>query len=108
MGERILVIDDLTHEQFLAALGRAAAYVRTPVSDGVASSVLEALSLGTPVIAAENGSRPSGVITYSATDSDELARVILDVLTRRSEIVAAMPRPPVRDTLAEEVALLTR
>jgi hypothetical protein len=48
------------------------------------------------------------VITYSATDSDELARVILDVLTRRSEIVAAMPRPPVRDTLAEEVALLTR
>jgi len=105
--DRVLMVDDLTHEQFLDALSRSAAYVRTPVSDGVASSVLEALSLGVPVVAAENGSRPPGVITYPATDAEALGHVLIDVLTRRSQIVAALPRPELRDTLAEEVQLLT-
>ena len=107
LRERVLVVGDLSHDQFLGALSRSAFYVRTPVSDGVASSVLEALSLGVPVIAAENGSRPAGVITYPATDADALGRVLLDAIGRRSEIAAALPRPPLRDTLAEEVALLT-
>ena len=106
--DRVLMVDDLAHEQFLDALSRAAVYVRTPVSDGVASSVLEALSLGVPVVAAENGSRPAGVITYPATDSGTLGRVLIDVLARRSEVVAAIPRPELRDTLAEEIQLLTR
>jgi glycosyltransferase involved in cell wall biosynthesis len=105
--ERVLMIDDLTHEQFLDALSRSAVYVRTPVSDGVASSVLEALSLGIPVVAAENGSRPAGVITYCATDADALGRLLIEVLARRSDVVAALPRPELRDTLAEEVRLLT-
>ena len=102
------MVDDLAHEQFLDALSRSAVYVRTPVSDGVASSVLEALSLGVPVVAAENGSRPAGVITYPATDPGTLGRVLIDVLARRSEVVAAIPRPELRDTLAEEIQLLTR
>jgi glycosyltransferase involved in cell wall biosynthesis len=107
LGERVLILDDLTHEEFLAALARSAFYVRTPVSDGVASSVLESLSLGTPVVASENGSRPAGAITYPATDPAALAALLLDVLDRRASIVAAMPRPEIRDTLQEEVRLLT-
>lgn len=107
LSDRVLILDDLSHEEFLAALTRSAFYVRTPVSDGVASSVLESLSLGTPVIASENGSRPAGVITFPATEPDSLAALLLDVLDRRDEIVAAMPRPELRDTLREEVHLLT-
>lgn len=107
LGERVRIIGDLTHEQFLGVLARSAFYVRTPVSDGVASSVLESLSLGTPVVAAENGSRPAGVITYPATDAEALGRILLDALARREAIAAALPRPPLRDTLADEVALLT-
>jgi glycosyltransferase involved in cell wall biosynthesis len=107
LEDRVLVTGDLTHDQFLGALARAAFYVRTPVSDGVASSVLEALSLGVPVVAAENGSRPPGVITYPATDAAALGRLLLDVIPRRAEISAALPRPPLRDTLSEEIRLLT-
>jgi glycosyltransferase involved in cell wall biosynthesis len=106
LNGRVQVVGDLTHEQFLVTLSRSAFYVRTPVSDGVASSVLEALSLGTPVIASENGSRPAGVITYPATDAAELGRVLLDALDRRDAIVASLPRPAVRDTLSEEIELL--
>ena len=106
LRERVQLIGDLTHEQFLQVLSRSAFYVRTPTSDGVASSVLESLSLGIPVVGAENGSRPPGVITYPATDGAALGGVLLDVLSRRAEIVAALPRPAVRDTLADEIQLL--
>jgi len=107
LDERVLTVGDLTHEQFLTVMARSAIYVRTPVSDGVASSVLESLSLGIPVVGSENGSRPPGVITYPATDPDALATALLDVIDRRPEIQAALPRPEVRDTLADEIALLT-
>jgi glycosyltransferase involved in cell wall biosynthesis len=107
LDARTLIVGDLTHEQFLTVLVRSAIYVRTPVSDGVASSVLEALSLGIPVVGSENGSRPRGVIAYPATDPDALAHLLLDVIARRPDIQAALPRPEVRDTLADEIQLLT-
>jgi glycosyltransferase involved in cell wall biosynthesis len=107
LADRICLIDDLSHDEFLEALSRSALYLRTPTTDGVASSVLESLSLGVPVVGSENGSRPPGVITYSAADPSDLAAKVLDVLANRTRIVASMPRPPARDTLAEEVSVLT-
>ena len=107
LRDRVLVVDDLAHAAFLQALGRASVCLRTHLSDGVCSSVLEALSLGVPVVATENHNRPPGVITYDPKDPDVLAAILDDVLTRRDEIVAALPRPEVRDTLAEEAQLLT-
>ena len=83
-------------------------YVRTPPADGVASSVLEALALATPVVAAENGSRPDGVVTYPATDVAALAEAILHVLDNRDAVVSAIPAPVIADTLVEEANLLTR
>jgi hypothetical protein len=77
------------------------------LSDGVCSSVLEALALRVPVVAAENHTRPSGVITYRADDPDALARTLDDVLRRHDQIVDGLPQPDLRDTLAEEAALLT-
>lgn len=107
LEHRICVIDQLSRAEFLTALHRSRIYVRTPTSDGVCSSVLEALSLGVPVVAAENGTRPVGVITYSATDPDDLANVVSEVLAKRDAIAAALPRPALRDTLGDEVHLLT-
>jgi len=107
LSERVAIVDDLAHEAFLVALGRASLYVRTHVSDGVCSSVLEALALGIPVVASENHQRPPGVITYSPEDAEALRAAIDDVLHRRAEIVACLPRPVVQDTLAEELRLLT-
>ncbi len=104
---RVLVVDDLSHEAFLHALGRASLYLRTHQSDGVCSSVLEALSLGVPVVASDNGHRPEGVITFPADDSETLAAVLENTLNRRDAIASALPAPALRDTVAEEVRLLT-
>jgi len=107
LADRILIVDDLPHERFLAALRRSALYLRTPTSDGVASSVLEALALGVPVVASENGSRPPGTMTYPPNNPDALAEAVDAVLTNPEDVRAAIPPVPVHDTLGDEAALLT-
>jgi glycosyltransferase involved in cell wall biosynthesis len=106
LTERVAIVDDLDHDQFLTALTRAAMYVRTPPADGVASSVLESLALRVPVVASDNGSRPPGVVTYPTTDAHALAAAIIHVLDRRDEIARAIPLPIIADTLADEARLL--
>ena len=106
LAGRICIVDDLPHEHFLAALKRSALYLRTPTSDGVASSVLEALAMGVPVVAAENGTRPLGTINYAATDGDAMANAVCRVLSNREQAVADIPAVPMRDTLHEEATLL--
>lgn len=107
LADRICFIDDLDHDAFLTALTRSAIYVRTPITDGVASSVLESLALSTPVVACENGTRPPGVLTYPAEDAGALAQLVLDTLARRAEVVAGLARFPLPDTLPAEVQILT-
>lgn len=104
---RVHVIPDLEHARFLTALSRAAVFLRSHVSDGVCSSVLEALALRVPVVAAENGQRPPGVLTYTAADPVHLASVLEHALARRHEMAAALPVPEIPDTLSEEAAVLT-
>jgi glycosyltransferase involved in cell wall biosynthesis len=106
LGNRIALVEDLDHDQFLTALTRSSVYVRTPPADGVSSSVLEALALRVPVIAAANGSRPEGVLTYAATDVQSLEAQLRHVLANSAEIVAAIPPPTITDTLDDEARLL--
>ena len=105
--ERICLIADLDRDTFLTTLQRSSIYLRTPITDGVASSVLESIALGTPVVASENGTRPEGVVTYHAEDAMEMANAVEDVVVRRADVVARMGRLNVADTLSQEVALLT-
>jgi glycosyltransferase involved in cell wall biosynthesis len=107
LSDRVVIVEDLPHEAFMTALGRARVYLRSHVSDGVCSSVMESLALGVPVVASENHNRPPGVITYPADDPERLAATLQDVLERREEVAAALPKVEVRDTLAEEARLLT-
>jgi glycosyltransferase involved in cell wall biosynthesis len=106
LADRICIVDDLTHEHFIAALKRSSLYLRTPTSDGVASSVLEALAMRIPVVAAENGTRPAGTINYAATDGEAMARAVEKVLSNRKAAIAAIPAVQIRDTLNEEATLL--
>ncbi len=106
LAGRVLLVDDLDHDLFLSALSRATVFVRSHVSDGVCSSVLEALALRVPVVACENGQRPPGVITYSATDPADLAARLEEVIARRDAIAAALPMPQIPDTLTREADLL--
>jgi glycosyltransferase involved in cell wall biosynthesis len=107
LADRLAIVEDLSHEAFLTALGKSSVYLRTHLSDGVCSSVLEALALGVPVVANENHHRPAGVITFEPEDFRGLSAAVNDVLNRRHEISAALQRPEVRDTLADEARLLT-
>jgi glycosyltransferase involved in cell wall biosynthesis len=103
---RICVIPDLGHDEFRVALTRSALYLRTPTSDGVASSVLESLAFRVPVVAAENHNRPPGVVTYRADDAEDMATVLERVIASRAEVIAAIPATEIADTLTSEVRLL--
>ena len=107
LERHICLIDDLDHDGFLTALSRSALYLRTPITDGIASSVLESLALGIPVVACENGTRPPGVVTYRADDPVEMADRMEYVLANRAQVVAALGAVNPPDTLADEVAVLT-
>jgi glycosyltransferase involved in cell wall biosynthesis len=68
----LLLLGNLTHDQFLTLLSRCFICLRTPACDGVAASVLESVALGVPVVASENGRRPAGVVAYSDTDAVDM------------------------------------
>jgi len=107
VADRLCFVEDLDHDAFLTALNRSAIYVRTPITDGVASSVLESLALGVPVVACENGTRPAGVLTYAVADSEELAQLLVHTLDDRAAVVARLITEDLPDTLSDEVRLLT-
>ena len=82
----LLLLGNLTHDEFLSLLSRCTAYLRTPMCDGVAASILESLALGIPVVASENGTRPSAVITYRDRDEADMRAKLAFVLARYRQI----------------------
>ena len=75
-GEHILMCGDIAHEQTLQAIGAADLFLRTTLYDGDSISVREALHLGTPVIATDNGMRPPGVFLIPMSDGNALVREV--------------------------------
>jgi glycosyltransferase involved in cell wall biosynthesis len=84
--QSLLLLGNLTHDEFLTLLTRCSAYIRTPACDGVAASVLESLALGIPVIASENGHRPANVITYQEGNAADLRAKLISLTERYDEI----------------------
>jgi hypothetical protein len=72
-----LLEGDAPHPVTLRAIADARLLLRTTLFDGDALSVREALQLGTPVIATENGMRPHGVRTIPVRDQAALELAIL-------------------------------
>lgn len=108
LSDRILFAGDLPHGDFLATLRAADVYVRTHLRDGVSSSVLEALALDTPVVAAENESRPPEALTYPGEDAESLERTLRRCLEESGSPRGDEASESVRaqDTLASEVRVL--
>lgn len=107
LKDRIMVVADLERTTFLTVLAKARVCVRSPTTDGVSSSVLEALALRVPVVASENGHRPVGVITYDAENAQQLAEAVDRVLRDRDRIARELPPVAAEDTLSLEVRILT-
>ena len=99
---------DLDHDQFLTLLNKATIYLRTPFKDGVSSSVLESLSLNTPVVACENGSRPEGVIIYENQNIDDMVKVLTHTIDHIEEIKKNLNVPPIPDTVKTEIDFIKK
>lgn len=82
----LLLLGNLPHDEFLSLLRRCTAYLRTPMCDGVAASILESLALGVPVVASDNGTRPEGVVTYTNLDEADMCAKLALVVTQHQLI----------------------
>lgn len=80
--EHILLTGDLPHAITLSAVARSDLFLRTTHYDGDAISVREALWLRIPVIATDNGMRPTGVRLVPVGDVDALTRAMLEQLAQ--------------------------
>ena len=97
--EAVCLLASVPHETFLTLLSRSLAYIRTPVSDGICSSVLESLTLKVPVLAADNGTRPAGTAVWKEGNLDSLLRLMVEVAENRAEMVAGIPEIAVEDNV---------
>lgn len=78
--DHILLCGDVAHEQTLRLIAGADVLLRTTRYDGDSVAVREALALGTPVVASDNGMRPAGVHLYPVGDVAALERAIESAL----------------------------
>jgi glycosyltransferase involved in cell wall biosynthesis len=74
--EHLLLSGDLPHEITLRAIESSDCFVRTTWYDGDSISVREALHLGIPVIATDNGMRPPGVYLIPKSDAGAFCRAV--------------------------------
>src|SRR5260370_39580597 len=65
--------------------------MRSTVTGGVCSCVLESLQVNVPVLAGDNGTRPRGTGLWNPGNVEGLVRLMIDVLQRRADFVARIP-----------------
>ena len=104
--QSIIIPGNLAHAEFLTAVQRSDVFIRTHLRDGVCTSVLEALQLGVPVVASEDGLRPPSVVKFAPGDARDLTRKTLGVLEDLEGARRAVQRPEVHNHLDEEIAVL--
>jgi glycogen(starch) synthase len=88
-AKHVLLCGDVPHAATMQAISRAHVMLRTTLYDGDAVSVREALHLGTPVIASNNGMRPAGVHLIPKSDLQALLHAIEGALAEPSDRKAA-------------------
>jgi glycosyltransferase involved in cell wall biosynthesis len=77
----ILLCGDVPHEVTLRAIADSDVFLRTTLYDGDSISVREALHMGVPVIATDNGMRPEGIHLIPSRDLAALHRAIEERLS---------------------------
>jgi glycosyltransferase involved in cell wall biosynthesis len=101
--EHMLLTGDVDRDAVLLAIARCDALLRTTLYDGDAISVREALHLGTPVIASDNGMRPAGTRLLARHDESALVAAVESTLVQ----TATTPRRPMENG-EENVAAVAR
>jgi len=80
----LLLCGDLPHEAALEGIRAGSLFLRTTWYDGDSISVREALHLGIPVVASDNGMRPAGVHLVPKSQLEALCRTVEAVLREPS------------------------
>jgi glycosyltransferase involved in cell wall biosynthesis len=104
--EAVLSLGSVPHEMFLNILSHSLAYIRTPMTDGVCSSVLESLKLKVPVFASDNGTRPDGTNLWEDGNVESLLKLMAEVAQNRERVVARIPEIVLEDNaknLADDI-----
>jgi glycosyltransferase involved in cell wall biosynthesis len=96
-ADDILLCGDLPHATTLQAIARSDLMLRTTFYDGDAISVREALHLGTPVIATDNGMRPGGIRLIPPSNLSALHLAIRETLPTASSIRPSQALPDERN-----------
>src|SRR3981189_3298333 len=78
--DRALLYGDMPHAVTLRATLESDVVLRTTLYDGDSVSVREALYIGTPVIATDNGMRPPGMKLIPVGDAAGLVAAICEVV----------------------------
>lgn len=81
-ANKILLAGDVEHAAALHLIRDADVLLRTTLFDGDAISVREALFLGTPVVATDNGMRPVGIYLINVGDKEDLVGKVSDALSK--------------------------
>jgi len=76
VGSHVLLCGDVPHALTLRLIADSDLFLRTTLYDGDSVSVREALQLGTPVIASNNGMRPGGVHLIPRANGEALREEI--------------------------------
>jgi len=97
LDDAACLLGSVSHDTFLTLLSRSLAYLRTPVTDGMCSSVLESLKLGVPVLAADNGTRPAGARLWQEGNLASLLSLMAEAVQNHVAMVAEIPEIAMED-----------
>jgi glycogen synthase len=90
--EHVMLCGDVPHPVTVRLVAASDVFLRTTLYDGDSVSVREALQLGVPVVATDNGMRPAGVHLIPRCDPEALTQAITTVLSaERCEGVSPPP-----------------
>jgi glycosyltransferase involved in cell wall biosynthesis len=106
LEDAVFSMGSVPHEMFLNILDHSLAYIRTPMTDGVCSSVLESLKLRVPVLASDNGTRPHGTELWKDGDVEGLLNLMQGVVRDRHAAVSRIPEIELEDNagkLADDI-----
>ena len=81
-AEHALLCGDVPHAATLLAIAQADLLLRPTLYDGDSIAVREALHLGTPVLATDNGMRPSGVHLMTDVSPEAFSCRVMECLQR--------------------------
>src|SRR5207244_10887078 len=95
--DAVCILGSVPHDTFLTLLSRSLAYIRTPMTDGTCSSVLESLELKVPVLAADNGARPDGTELWNEGDVESLLGLMNAAVEHHEEMVGGIPDREIED-----------